>query len=47
MARLDDAARDRLAEFFAALCVEAGAVVMEVYARGGETRLKSDASPVT
>ena len=47
MARLDDAARDRLAEFFAALCVEAGAVVMEVYARGCETRLKSDASPVT
>ena len=47
LARLDDAARDRLADFFAALCVEAGAVVMEVYARGGEARLKSDASPVT
>lgn len=47
LARLDDAARDGLAEFFAALCVEAGAVVMEVYARGCETRLKSDASPVT
>ena len=47
LARLDDAARDRLADFFAALCVEAGAVVMEVYARGCETRLKPDASPVT
>ena len=47
LARLDDAARDRLAEFFAALCVEAGAVVMAVYARGCEARLKSDASPVT
>ena len=47
LARLDDATRDGLAEFFAALCVEAGAVVMEVYARGCETRLKSDASPVT
>ena len=47
LARLDESARDRLAEFFAALCVQAGAVVMEVYARGCEARLKSDASPVT
>ena len=47
LARLDAVARDRLAEFFAALCVEAGAVVMEVYAGGCEARLKSDASPVT
>ncbi len=46
-AHLDDSTRDRLAEYFAALCVEAGAVVMEVYARGGEARLKADASPVT
>ena len=46
-APLDDAARDRLAECFAALCVEAGAVVMEVYRTGGEARAKADQSPVT
>ncbi len=46
-APLDDAARDRLADCFAALCVEAGAVVMEVYRAGGEARAKADQSPVT
>ena len=46
-APLDAAARDRIAECFAALCVEAGAVVMEVYRAGGEARLKADSSPVT
>ena len=46
-APLDDAARDRLAECFAALCVEAGAVVMDVYRAGCATRTKADQSPVT
>ncbi|WP_237477296.1 3'(2'),5'-bisphosphate nucleotidase CysQ [Lichenibacterium dinghuense] len=46
-APLDDAARDRIAECFAAICVEAGAIVMEVYRAGGEARLKADRSPVT
>jgi 3'(2'), 5'-bisphosphate nucleotidase len=44
---LDDAARDRLAECFAELCVAAGAVVMEVYKSGCEATLKDDRSPVT
>ena len=46
-APLDAAARDRLAEWFGALCVAAGAVVMEVYRNGGEARVKDDRSPVT
>ncbi len=46
-APLDAAARDRLAECFAGLCVEAGAVVMAVYRAGGEVRAKADRSPVT
>ncbi len=48
---LDARPATRLAECFAALCVEAGAVVMEVYGAGGagvpEARLKADRSPVT
>lgn len=46
-AALDGDARDRIAECFAAVCVEAGATVMEVYRAGGEARLKADRSPVT
>ena len=46
-AALDDAARDRIAECFAALAVEAGAVVMDIYQAGVEARLKADRSPVT
>ena len=47
VAPLDAAARDRLAECFGALCVAAGAVVMEVYRAGCEARVKDDRSPVT
>ena len=46
-APLDGAARDRLAECFAELCVAAGAVVMEVYRTGCDARVKDDRSPVT
>ncbi len=43
-----DLERDKIAELFAALCVEAGAAIMEVYARGAEdVRLKDDQSPVS
>jgi 3'(2'), 5'-bisphosphate nucleotidase len=44
---LDDQTRDDLAEWFAELCVAAGAVVMEVYGGSCEARLKTDQSPVT
>jgi 3'(2'), 5'-bisphosphate nucleotidase len=39
---------DAYAKLFAGLCVAAGAIAMEVFARGAiEARLKNDASPVT
>lgn len=45
---LEDAARDHWAEVFGALCVEAGAAIMEVYARGcADLRIKADRSPVS
>jgi 3'(2'), 5'-bisphosphate nucleotidase len=38
---------DALAQVFAELCVAAGAIIMEVFARGTiETRIKNDSSPV-
>jgi len=40
--------RDAMAEFFAACCVEVGAVVMEVFSSAKiESRIKGDDSPVT
>ncbi len=45
---LEDAARDRWAEVFGALCVRAGAAIMEIYASGCEdVRVKADRSPVS
>jgi 3'(2'), 5'-bisphosphate nucleotidase len=39
---------DALAQIFAGLCVVAGAIAMEVFARGAiEARVKNDSSPVT
>lgn len=41
-------APDELAEIFAAICVKAGATIMDVYDRGaGDVRLKDDKSPVS
>lgn len=45
---LDSEARERLAELFAELCIEAGAAIMEIYRRGCENvRVKADRSPVS
>lgn len=41
------AERDAIARDFAALAVKAGAVIMEIYARGFEVRVKGDGSPVS
>ena len=44
--RLDDRDRDEVGEICAALTLEAGPAVMEVYGRGCYVRRKADASPV-
>ena len=40
-------ARDQLAAEFAALALQAGAVIMDIYEKGCEIRLKGDGSPVS
>jgi 3'(2'), 5'-bisphosphate nucleotidase len=44
---MDAQSRDAIAEFFAAVALAAGPVVMVEYEKGCEVRTKSDSSPVT
>jgi 3'(2'),5'-bisphosphate nucleotidase len=47
MTQMNSLQRNDVAQIFAALAVKAGAIIMEVYARGCTVRVKSDASPVS
>jgi 3'(2'), 5'-bisphosphate nucleotidase len=42
-----DFSRDALARAFSAIAVEAGAAIMQIYAKGCAARMKEDRSPVT
>ncbi len=43
---LDAGERDRIADIFGAIALQAGAVVMKVYAGAAHARIKADSSPV-